>query len=296
MSKKLTILSLALLAIVLACNKNDPPSSSPRTDLITVYDAVAGKTVDNIQIPFDGAQNGQIHIRYTIPSDQKLQWRQLVDPSETGTDWLTIKSVEDVEPGHAVVTYDATSLLAMNKLDRRSSNLSFYCPNLSLGKFISIRQGYQRQYSGTSGVTDETITITGEETYTTQEYPKLNVDYCDYISFNVWARNEHEFNLTKNITLDITVSGGHFYETGLATYRVNVPLGTGPEKSNMVYLLVAGNGKRMSTNTHFIFSTDNDKDVYVSIKNFSIYKVTEAEMLELIDDEDFEGEDEPDWV
>ena len=296
MTKKLTILIWALLATLFACNKNDPGTSSPRPDLITAYETSPSNSVDGIQIPFEGVKDGKIHILYSIPADEKLGWRHLIEPGDREADWLTIKGVEAVEPGHVVVTYDATSLLALNKLDRRSSNLSFFCPNLSLGKYISLRQGYQRQYSGTSAAKDETITLTGDETYTTQEYPNLNVDYCDYISFNVWAKNEHEFSLTKNITLDITVSGGHFHETGLTTYRVNVPLGTGPNEDNLIYLLVVGNGKRMSTNTYFSFSTDNNPDVYVNVKNFSIYKVTEAEMLNLIDDEDFEGTDEPDWI
>jgi hypothetical protein len=106
---------------------------------------------------------------------------------------------------------------------------------------------------------------------------------------------ENEF-LSKNITLDITVSGGKFYDTEFTTYRINVPVGTGAEKSNLKYLLVMGNGERMSSKTHFTFSTFNDDQVYVHIDNFAAYKVTEAEMSELFEDEDFEEEDEPDWI
>ena len=51
----------------------------------------------------------------------------------------------------------------------------------------------------------------------------------------------------------------------------------------------------MSNKTHFIFSVANDDLVNVHIDNFAAYKVTEAELGYLFQDEDFEDEDEPDW-
>ena len=288
----LLLLSAALAAAVCSCSTNDGPQRPVRSEYITVYETSPEKAVDAIQVPFEGVQGGQIHVLSNVP----VQWKYFVDQNETGTDWFKIKSVEEIEPGHILVTYDAESILTLNSLDRRSGRLSFSCPSESLGKFLPVKQGYSRQFYETfSDEPDGTLVITGRQTRTTEEYPSLNADYCDYISFNAWAETTNEF-LSKNITLDITVSGGKFYATGLTTYRVNVPIGTGPDKSNMGYLLLVGNGARMSAQTKFTFSTANDDQVYVHIDNFAAYRVTEAEMGLLITDEDFEDEGEVDWI
>jgi len=293
MNGKVLLPSVFLLPVLFACGGKEEVADPVRSEFIKVYETSADKLVDNIQVALDGVQDGEIHVL----SNVKLQWKYLVDQTETDTDWFTIKSVEEVEPGHTVVTYDAESLLSLNSLDSRSGSLSFSCPEQSLGKFLSVRQGYTRRFlEEFSDEADGTLVITGRQTFTTSEYPVLNDDYFDYISFNAWAVSENEF-MSKNITLDITVSGGKFYDTDLTTYRVNVPLGTGPEKSNLKYLLIVGNGERMSAKTTFTFSTSNDEQVFVHVDNFSAYQVTEADLGELFQDEDFNEEDEePDWV
>ena len=288
----LLLLSAALAVAVCACNRDDGPKRPVRSEYIKVYETSPEKTVDDIQVPFEGVQGGQIHVLSNVP----VQWNYFVDQTQTGTDWFKIKSVEEVESGHILVTYDAESILTLNSLDRRSGRLSFTSPEQSLGKFLPVKQGYSRQfYEDFSGEPDNTLVITGKKSYTTKEYPVLNADYCDYISFNVWAETTNEF-LSKNITLDVTVSGGKFYATGLTTYRVNVPIGTGPDKSNIRYLLLVGNGERMSAKTTFTFSSANDDLVYVHIDNFAAYKVTEAEMGILVTDEYFDEDGEVDWI
>ncbi len=291
--KVLFIISASLAVAVCSCNRDDGPKRPVRSEYIKVYETSPEKTVDDIQVPFEGVQGGQIHVLSNVP----VQWNYFVDQTQTGTDWFKIKSVEEIESGHILVTYDAESILALNSLDRRSGRLSFSCPEQSLGKFLPVKQGYSRQfYEEFSDEPDKTLVITGRQSYTTEEYPVLNADYCDYISFNVWAETTNEF-LSKNITLDITVSGGKFYATGLTTYRVNVPFGTGPDKSNIRYLLLVGNGERMSAKTKFTFSTANDDQVYVHIDNFAAYKVTEAEMGILVTDEYFDEDGEgADWI
>ena len=93
-----------------------------------------------------------------------------------------------------------------------------------------------------------------------------------------------------------TVSGGKFYDTGLTTFRVNVPLAEAADASNFKTLLLIGNGVQMSSKTTFTFSTANDDQVYVHIDNFAAYKVSEAEFGALFEDEEFEPEEEIDWI
>ena len=293
MNKKSLLILYALVAVSLcACNEKDVNLRPVRSEFIKVYEISEKKTVDNIQVPFQGAQDGKIHVLSNVP----LQWKYMIDQNESDKDWFQIKSVEEIEPGHIVVTYDAASILVLNSLERRGGRLSFSCPEQSIGKFLAIRQGYDNKFvEDFSDMPDGCLTITGVQSFTTQEYPSFNSDYYDYISFNAWAETDNEF-LSKNITLDVTVSGGMFYDTGLTTYRVNVPLGTGPDENNLKYLLLEGDGGRMSSKTKFSFSVANDEQVYVHIDNFAAYKVTEAEMNAIFEDEEFEFEEEVDWI
>lgn len=293
MNKKTFLILYALVAVALcACNEKDVNLRPVRSEFIKVYEISEKKTVDNIQVPFQGAQDGKIHVLSNVP----LQWKYMIDQNESDKDWFQIKSVEEIEPGHIVVTYDAASILVLNSLERRGGRLSFSCPEQSIGKFLAIRQGYDNKFvEDFSDMPDGCLTITGVQSFTTPEYPSFNADYYDYISFNAWAETDNEF-LSKNITLDVTVSGGTFYDTGLTTYRVNVPLGTGPDENNLKYLLLEGDGGRMSSKTKFSFSVANDEQVYVHIDNFAAYKVTEAEMNAIFEDEEFEFEEEVDWI
>ena len=283
-----TGLPLLVLVLLASCKKGD--DRPVRSDYITVYETSASKTVNSILVPFEGVTDGQIHVLSNVP----LQWKYLVDEDEA--DWFTIKSVETPEEGHWVVTYDATSLLALNSLSRREGRLSFVCPEASFGKFMSVHQGYKRQFlEEFSDEPDQTVCLTGNQIYETEPFSVLAADYYDYLSFNVWAVTSNEF-LTKNITLDITISGGLFYDINATTYRVNVPVGTAASMENLQYLLIMGEGQRLSAKTHFTFSVNNDEEVYVHVDNLAAYQVTPADMGELFEDEDFDEDEVEDWV
>ena len=291
MKRPLILLCATLALILCGCNKNENLRPE-RGEYIKVYDGTSKKPLDNIQVPFEGAEDGEIHVF----SNVDLQWKYFVNQNDEDTDWFTIKSVETVAPGHIVVTYDAASIIDLNSLSRRSGRLSFSCPAQSLGKFLSVRQGYERQFlEEFSSQPDKHLTITGKQTYTTREFSELSRDYFDYISFNAWADTDNDL-LSKNITLDITISGGLFYDTGLTTFRINVPLGEAADPGNLKTLLLVGDGRQMSSKTTFTFSTSNDEDVYVHIDNFAAYQVTEADLGVLFEDEEFEAEEEIDWI
>ena len=289
--KTFILLWVTLSAVFCACNKNGEPERPVRSEYIKVYETSPDKLVDDIQVPFAGAQDAQIHIL----SNVSLQWKYLMSQGAAYPDWFKITRVEEVEPGHIVVTYDAESILTLNSLVSREGKLSFSNPSQALGKFLSVRQGYKRQFIDEfPDEPGQMVTLTGKQTFTTRDYSELNRDYFDYISFNAWAETTNEFR-SKNITLDITISGGLFFDTGLTTFRVNVPLADAADKSNFRYLLVMGEGARMSPNTHFTFSVANDDLVYVHIDNLAAYQVTEAD-LGLYIDIDFDEDEEPDWV
>lgn len=291
-----TFLWVCFAALLCSCSGNLGVQTQTRDEFIKVYTESPDKLIDNIQVPLEGVQDGQIHVLTNVD----LQWKFFMNQDSENKTWINIKSAEEIEKGHILITYDAESLLDHNTLDWRGGRLSFSNPDISLGKFMSVNQGYDIVFEEPFDSQPQgNVKLTGKQTYTTEEYPVLNTDFYDYISFNVWAETSNEF-LSKNITLDIKISGGIFYDTRLATFRVNVPLGTGPDKSNLRYLLIEGNDfERFSDETKFTFSTANDDLVYVHIDNFRAYKVTEADIINIYGNEDDllggeEGEEE--WI
>ena len=294
----LALLWVCFTALVCSCSLTEGPEANTRDEFIKVYTESPDKLLDIIQVPLQGIQDGQIHVLTNVD----LEWKFFMNQNTEDKTWIQIKSVEEIEKGHLLVTYDATSLLEYNTLEWRGGRLSFYCPEQSLGKYMRVDQGHDLIFEETfESESQGNVKLTGKQTYTTQEYPVLNSDFYDYISFNVWAETTNEF-LSKNITLDVKIDGGIFYETKLNTFRVNVPLGTGPDKSNLRYLLIEGNDyERFSDKTKFTFSTANDDRVYVHLDNFRAYKVTEADLVNIYGNEDDllggeEGGDGEDWI
>ena len=195
--KTLTFIWVCFAALLCSCSGKENAETVTRDEFIKVYTESPDKLIDKIQVPLEGAQDGQIHILTNVD----LDWEFFMNPNQEDKTWIQIKTVEEVEKGHMVITYDAESLLDKNTLDWRGGRLSFYCPEQSLGKFMTVDQGYEIIFEETfESEPQGNVKLTGKESYTTQEYPVLNEDFYDYISFNAWAETTNEF-LSKNITL-----------------------------------------------------------------------------------------------
>lgn len=292
--KRLTdflVCSLIVLIGLCAC-ETKPEAEILRPEYISVYDQSPDLLVDEIQVPFKGAKDAEIHVL----SNVDLQWRFLVDQYSEDPQWLTIKTVEEVEKGHWVVKYDAESVLDKNTLGRRTAKLSFSNPEMFFGKFINIRQGYVREYPvEAEGASGDSFKLTGNETYVTDTLTVVNKDYYNYVSFNAYAYRENN-ETHDNVTLNVTVEGGPiFKDIDRTTYTVSVPLGFAPSANNLHYMLLWNEGEVMGSKVRFKFSVDNPEGTTVTVDNLHIYKVSEAELDNFVTDEEYEEEME-EWV
>ena len=66
MDKKVLILLGVSLAAVISCGKKEKETPPTRSEFITVYETSEAKAVDNIQVPFEGAQDGKIHVKSNV--------------------------------------------------------------------------------------------------------------------------------------------------------------------------------------------------------------------------------------
>ena len=259
-----------------------------RDDFISVYEQNPERTVDNIQVPFDGAEDAKIN----VVSNRPLEWVYRVGNDQQDPAWFQIKEVKDMGDGHMEITYDAASILELNTLERRQGYLSFSNQDAYLGKFLAIRQGYTLQYEEDFGSLGGTLSLTGKQTYKTEELSIINRDYYDYVSFNAYAEVNTEF-LDHNITLDVTITGGKFESIDRTTYRLSIPVGDKPQKENLHFMLLSNGGQLMSSKTTLTFSVANDEGVTVHIDNLHLYKVSEAELHDFSDEE---FDDSEEWI
>ena len=291
MNKAIKMLCLSLTAVGLFACAEKPEEEVLRDEYISVYETSPDVLVSEVQIPFEGVVDAQLH----VVSNLELDWRYQVDQKMVDPNWLTIKSVEEIEKGHYLVKYDAKSLLDRNTISRRESTLSFFNAKNFMGKYITFRQGYTEEYAQDfSSLPDGYVELTGKQTYTTETLHIINKDYYNYVTFNAYGQKGGEFSL-ENITLNVTVDGGPiFRDINRTTYTFNVPVGTAPAANNMNFLLMWNKGQVMGSKTTLTFSVENEEGAIVYIDNLHIYKVSEAELDNFADDE-YEDEME-DWV
>lgn len=289
--------ALAVSAVPLVSCEHVRSVDTPlRSEQISVYTSEnPGVMVNNIQVPFSGVQDGEVH----IITDVDYNMEYMVDPSLAGEDseWFRIKEIRNVAPNHKVVTYDASSLVGTNTLARRSGTMSLMSPSLYFGKILSVRQGYTVTYDkGFDPAMGQSVSLSGNMSYTTLALNNCNLHYYDYISFNAFATTEYDPEGVI-ITIDVDIPEGqpHFDANGAKSIRLNVPVGTEAGGDNLRYLLISNGGNRIGAGLKLRFSTKNPAGTTVHLENIRVYKVSEAELEDLVDDEEDYDSDKENW-
>ena len=103
-----TFLWVCFAALLCSCSGNPGVQTQTRDEFIKVYTESPDKLIDNIQVPLEGVQDGQIHVLTNVD----LQWKFFMNQDSENKTWINIKSAEEIEEGHILITYDAESLLA----------------------------------------------------------------------------------------------------------------------------------------------------------------------------------------
>lgn len=294
--RNLTAIVLACAAVA-SCKIQRSVDTPLRSEKISVYTSEnPGVLLNNVQVPFTGVEAGEIHIL----SDKPLDMNYVVDPTlpEQEQKWFTIRNVEQIAPGHTVVTYDATSIIEDNSLSRRSGLLSLTNAPAYLGKFLTIRQGYTVTYdAGFDAAALGSLSLSGNMVYTTPALNNINLHYYDYISFNAYAQVPTGMDpVGQTFTIDVSIQGAPYFDaTGQKSIRLNVPVSSNDAPENLHYLLITNHGERIGAGVKLSFTTNNPTGVIVHFNNLRIYKVSEAELEDLVDDDEEYDPDNENW-
>lgn len=298
MQRTTSILFAAGLAVLLVCScKTKHIVNTPiRSENISVYTSENPDiAVNNIQVPFEGTKDGEIRIYSSVPFSMDYMVDPKLDDQDAG--WFKIKDIQQTGENQLLIRYDASSLIDMNTLGRRSGTLSLMNPEIDFGKIMSVRQGYVITYDvGFDTSIGQSVNLSGNMTCTTLALNACNLHYYDYISFNAYATTEYDPEGVI-ITMDVDIAEGnpHFDANGAKSIRLNVPVGEKASKDNIHYLLLSNGGDRIGGGLKLRFSTDNPVGTTVHFENLRVYKVSEAELEDLVDDEEDYNPDGENW-
>lgn len=250
--------------VCVSCSDKD---SQLRSETLQVYTSDSSADLSEVLVAPGGEPDGVIHVL----SSETLDFNY--ESQEDG--WLSLEPAKEEEPGHYVIRYSA--IPASNSLEERYGVLSITCAEKYLGRFVKLRQGYKLLYKDTfDNLADSCVTLNaGSSVYSTGYIDSdINKTYSDYVTFNAYAVRKSGQSLS--FPLRFTVLGGGVMDSTWATDEiVDVGIGTAPGKDNFHYLLISNKGKRMSGDTRFVFSYEEQDNVDICIDNLTVCAVSE---------------------
>ena len=267
MSKKLTvILSYAVLLCAFACQKN---TDVVRDEYIRFYsDKDLSKEISVLQIPFEG-ETAKVIIKTNADVIVKFE-----PQTEEGLDsWITFGEPVKISNGVYEVNYTASRLV--KDLDQRTASVNVTAPNIWLGKFLKVCQGYEYLWSPAAASAPKTITFANS--WKSASVTGITELSHAFVSFNAYATAPQALAPEQTFQLKIALSDGAvFTDNGLQSYVVDVVQDTDFGWSNLVALPFKSSGSAFDSETKVSLSLVSDvEDLVVSIDNLKIYNVTE---------------------
>lgn len=280
------VTAFCVSAAIQSCNMTD---AVPEAFIAVKSDQSA--SVSNLQLPFDGVENGCLNVVHSVD----VEWKYEPAPSAADGDWFKVTSVKTVSKTEFVIEYSAESMASCNSLERRTGVLSIVGPDSFAGKFINVRQGYDKIYENLfKDQPDGCKILGGRVTYTTPETDAFK-DVCNtYISFNAWTESSAG---DAPAAINVRIEGGAVFDDfGSAECRVAIGGSSQASPDNFHCLLSSNGGKVMNASTRFVFSADTPDGTIVKLANVRLYKVSEAERQDMSDDdEEWIDDDGENW-
>lgn len=271
-NKLFRILACSILLLAVACqDKGDVV----REEYIRFYsDKDLSKEISVLQIPFEGdsakivvTTNNDVNFKFEMPESEKE------DP------WISFSDPVQIKEGVYEVTYVAASLL--KDLDQRTASVNVTAPNIWLGRFLRVCQGYPLFWTPASDDAVESITF--NTSWKSGELTGIEQFSHAYLSFNAYALAQQSRTFQLEISL---TDGAVFTETGLSSYVIDVECGEEFNWSNLVALPFKSSGSAFLADMKVSLRLLTYSQVTIYVDNFKIYNVAD-DLLDEGDGEEF---------
>lgn len=281
LNKGLSFALVLCLTVAASCRKDRNVS---RSEVVRFYSAdEMHKSINYLQIPLEGIENGVIYIESNTPVSVETQ----LPVSDVLSDdaWLDVQVSRESDSRYTV-RYSAKAL--KNDLSQRTASVNATSTRLFLGSYLKMCQGYELFWTNSFTGLDHLVLTSSARAWTTGVIPAIASTSYDYISFNAYAVNPQALSITEVYPVELSLpEGAYFEDNGRTSYVLDVPIGSSFNDANLLYLPFCSEAGGFSSETVFTFRSlcGEDSPVQLHIDNIKVYKVSD-QLREVLEGED----------
>ena len=278
MKASATLYACFVLGAILSCSKKD---DSPRIEVLSQDGRALLKT---LAVPLEGGS-------FTLTAKSMSSLDIFYEQSPDAQEWFKLLDVSREQDGLYKVKCSAAPL--ENTLDLRSGSLNFSSPEDCLGKFLNVRQGYEKVWQETyPKMQDGVLVLSPGESWQSDFISGISSIKKGYISLQARIDPTQEEDDLSGILCVELLGGGVFSEIERSTYQIDVPLSSSFSPSSFQKLIIYNSGRVFSSESSIILTVPASASAPVMIDNLSVYELPadEAGIDAISDDDEYDDE------
>ena len=280
MKASATFYAFLVLGTIISCSDK---ADAPRIKVLSQDGRALLKT---LSVPLEG---GSFTLTAKSESSLDIFYQQSPDTQE----WFKLLDVSREQDGLYKVKCSAAPL--ENTLDLRSGSLSFSSPEDCLGKFLNVRQGYERVWQETyQKMQDGVLVLAPGESWQSGLINGISSikKGCIALQTRIDPATSEEDDLFPGTLLVELNGGGLFSEIERTVCQIDVPLSSSFTTSSFHRLIIYNSGLVFSSESSVILTVPASASAPVIIDNLSVYELPagEEEIDAISDDDEYDDE------
>ena len=250
---------LCLAALSFSCAKEDD------TQRIQVLASDGSSLVSTLALPVEG---GSFTLKVKSVSDLDIFYEQAQDTEEG---WFTLEETIRTEPGEYLVRCSAKPLVST--LDLRNGTLCFSAPDACIGKFLDVRQGYERVLQEAfSGQTGKQLTLAPGEVWESGLLTGISSVKDAWLTFEARAESGLSY-LPLHVEL---IGGATFPDIARTVCVTDIAPAAQFTPESFCKLHIYNGGVVFSSETRIRLSLQSDAGASLCLDNLTIYNIPVA--------------------
>ena len=272
------ICTVLVLGAVLSCSKKD---GGPRIEVLSQDGKSLLKT---LAVPVEGGT-------FTLTAKSKSSLDIFYEQSpDADAEWFKLLDVTDESAGTYLVKFSVAPL--ESTLDLRNGTLSFSAPSENIGKFLDVRQGYNRIWQETfSKMPDGVLVLAPGESWEGGAIAGISSLKNAYVSFQARVGQDSADEFTP-LSVGL-LGGGLFREIERDAYVTDVERASSFEPRCFHKMNIYNAGLVFSSESALVLTVPVSAKTSVIIDNLSVYELPAdgSDIDAIPDDDEYDDED-----
>lgn len=251
------------LVLFLSCAKE---GEAPR---ILVQKADGTSLTSTLTLPLEG---GSVFLRAKASASLDIFYEQAQD--EVGG-WFVLEEIDTVSQGEYLVTCSVQPLTGT--LDLRHGTLGFSAPDAFIGRFLDVRQGYERIFlEEFSSLDQKELLLKPGESWESGLLTGISAIKDAWLAFDARAEAQADSNMVNIPVLVEMVGGATFPDIARVECMTDVSIAGGFSPDGYRKLHIFNGGVVFSSESKVRISLPEEAGAAVHIDNLSIYEIPVA--------------------